>query len=63
MFTTYVACFRTSRDIDEIVFEKLLWKQLELIHTEDNPTDPNFGFSVSGLIDKVRMTANLSQGA
>jgi FPC/CPF motif-containing protein YcgG len=61
IFTTYVACFRTPRDIDEIVFERLLWKQLQLIHNEDvqngikwaenysdNPTDSNFGFSVGG---------------
>jgi FPC/CPF motif-containing protein YcgG len=61
IFTTYVACFQTPRDIDEIVFERLLWKQLQLIHDEDvqngmkwaqnysdNPTDPNFGFSVGG---------------
>ncbi len=32
---TYVAYFRTPRDIDEIVFEGLLWKQLALIHAED----------------------------
>ena len=59
IFTTYVACFRTPNDIDEVVFEKLLWKQLELLHHEDvqhgikwnpnfsdNPTDHNFGFSI-----------------
>ncbi len=61
MFTTYVACFRTPKDITEVVFETLLWKQLQLIHAEDvengmkwaenysdNPTDPNFGFSIGG---------------
>jgi FPC/CPF motif-containing protein YcgG len=61
IFTTYVACFRTPKDVNEVVFETLLWKQLQLIHAEDvengmkwaenysdNPTDPNFGFSVGG---------------
>jgi FPC/CPF motif-containing protein YcgG len=61
IFTRYVACFRTLRDIDEIVFERLLWKQLQLIHAEDvqngikwaendsdNPTDSNFIFSIGG---------------
>jgi FPC/CPF motif-containing protein YcgG len=61
MFTTYVACFRTPKDINEEVFETLLWKQLHLLHTEDvengmkwadnysdNPIDPNFAFSIGG---------------
>jgi FPC/CPF motif-containing protein YcgG len=35
MFTTYVPGFRTPKDIREIVFEILLWKQVQLIHVED----------------------------
>ncbi|CAF1045967.1 unnamed protein product [Adineta steineri] len=61
MFTTYVACFRTPKDVSEDIFETLLWKQLRLLHKEDvengmtwaenysdDPLDPNFGFSVGG---------------
>jgi FPC/CPF motif-containing protein YcgG len=61
MFTTYVACFRTPKDISEVVFESLLWKQLQLLHNEDvqngmkwdenysdNPTDLTFEFSIGG---------------
>lgn len=35
MFSTYVACFRTAKDVNEVIFETLLWKQLQLIHAED----------------------------
>jgi FPC/CPF motif-containing protein YcgG len=61
MFTTYVACFRTPKDISEVAFEALLWKLLQLLHVEDvengmkwadnysdNPTDSKFGFSIGG---------------
>ncbi len=59
MLTTYVACFRTPKNMSEDAFEILLWKQLRLLHMEDvkngqkwatnysdNPLDPHFGFSV-----------------
>jgi FPC/CPF motif-containing protein YcgG len=59
-FTTFVAAFREPTDLDEIAFEQLLWRQLQMLHERDaphhdwdpavssNPEDPHFSFSFAG---------------
>src|SRR5262249_43718146 len=59
-FTTFVATFREPTELDEVAFEKLLWRQLQMLHDRDaplhdwdpavssNPEDPHFSFSFAG---------------
>lgn len=59
-FATFVAIFERPRDIDEVQFEDLLWKQLRALHAYDSarfdwdpnvrsdPADPHFSFSFGG---------------
>jgi FPC/CPF motif-containing protein YcgG len=59
-FTTFVATFKEPTDLDEAAFEKLLWRQLQMLHDRDaplhdwdpavssNPDDPHFSFSFAG---------------
>lgn len=56
-FATFMAVFLEPRDLDELLFEELLWRQLEKLHEMDRahhpwaedvssrPEDPRFGFS------------------
>ena len=56
-FTTFVATFREPTELDDVAFEKLLWRQLQMLHDRDaplhdwdpavssNPEDPHFSFS------------------
>lgn len=60
VFNSFMAIFKTPADMSEEQFEKLLWKQLQLIHQVDkeyymwdpevshNPDDSNFSFSLGG---------------
>ncbi len=57
-FASLVAVFRSTNTMDEQEFERLLWRQLELVHDADDspwdprvandPDDPHFAFSVGG---------------
>lgn len=57
-FTTFVAVFRSQVIPSEDVFEKLLWKQLQMLHdacdeswdpaVSSDPDDPHFSFSFGG---------------
>ena len=59
-FTTYLAAFSEVRSLDEIEFEKAVWRQLQALHKLDkehqawdptvssNPADPDFSFSFGG---------------
>jgi hypothetical protein len=59
-FATFIAVFERPRNISEIEFENLLWKQLRLLHERDamrfdwdskvaaDPDDPHFSFSFGG---------------
>ena len=59
-FTSFIGAFSAPSGLDEVAFETLLWRQLQLIHEIDaqyfswdasvskDPDDPNFSFSVGG---------------
>jgi uncharacterized protein len=59
-YATFIAVFRTPRDLNEIQFEQLLWRQLRQLHRMDSrhfewdsrasfdPRDPCFSFSFAG---------------
>lgn len=57
-FASLVAVFRATDVDDEAAFERLLWRQLELLHeadqqpwdprVSDDPGNPHFAFSVGG---------------
>ena len=57
-FASLVAVFRATDVVDEAAFERLLWRQLELLHeadqqpwdprVSDDPGNPHFAFSVGG---------------
>lgn len=57
-FASLVAVFRATEVADEVEFETLLWRQLELLHeadhrswdpsVSDDPASPHFAFSVGG---------------
>ena len=57
-FASLVAVFRATDVEDEAAFERLLWRQLELLHeadqqpwdprVSDDPGNPHFAFSVGG---------------
>jgi FPC/CPF motif-containing protein YcgG len=59
-FTTFVAFFRGPVAVDERAFHDLLWDQLKRLHeidkrynawdpkVSDDPSDPNFSFSIAG---------------
>jgi FPC/CPF motif-containing protein YcgG len=57
-FASLVAVFRGAEITDEAEFERLLWRQLELLHeadsqpwdpqVSDDPDNPHFAFSVGG---------------
>jgi FPC/CPF motif-containing protein YcgG len=57
-FASLVAVFRAAQISDEAEFERLLWRQLELLHeadsqpwdpqVSDDPDNPHFAFSVAG---------------
>ena len=57
-FASLVAVFRAAQIADEAEFERLLWRQLELLHeadsqpwdpqVSDDPDNPHFAFSVGG---------------
>lgn len=59
-YATFVAVFRGPHDTNEIEFERLLWKQLEMLNRADaahfdwdpsvrsDPSDPQFSFSFAG---------------
>lgn len=59
-FQSFIAVFPDFRIYDEIDFEKLLWKRLQLLHDVDmesnswdrevspDPQDSNFSFSIAG---------------
>jgi uncharacterized protein len=75
-YATFVAIFERPRDIDEVQFEALLWKQLRALHAHDstrfdwdpsvrsNPADPHFSFSFGGqALYVIGMHANSSREA
>jgi FPC/CPF motif-containing protein YcgG len=75
-YATFVAIFERPRDIDEIQFEELLWKQLRALHAHDSayfdwdpnvrsdPADPHFSFSFGGqALYVIGMHANSSRNA
>src|SRR5688500_9900103 len=57
-FASLVTVFRATDVVDEEDFERLLWRQLELVHEADDspwdpavspdPDNPHFAFSVAG---------------
>lgn len=59
-FTTFIAAFKQPIDPSEVMFESLLWQQLQQMHGVDSryfdwdasvskdPEDPNFSFSIGG---------------
>ena len=59
-FSSYIACFRAPAILGEEHFERLLWRQLQLLHEIDaphhrwdprvssDPSDPQFSFSAGG---------------
>ena len=74
-YATFVAIFESPRNIDEVEFEDLLWKQLRLLHAHDtdaewdqgvaaDPADPHFSFSFAGrAMYVIGMHANSSRAA
>jgi FPC/CPF motif-containing protein YcgG len=59
-YATFIAIFQRPRETIELEFERLLWKQLRLLHASDparpnwannvspDPSDPHFSFSFGG---------------
>jgi len=74
-YSTFVAIFERPRDTTEMEFERLLWKQLRLLHAHDpagswatnvasDPADPHFSFSFGGqALYVIGMHANSSRAA
>ena len=75
-YATLVAIFERPCDLTEIEFERLLWKQLRLLHEQDaarfswdktvasDPDDPHFSFSFAGqALYVIGMHANSSRQA
>jgi FPC/CPF motif-containing protein YcgG len=75
-YATFVAIFERPREVDEIVFERLFWKQLRALHDHDaarfewdphvsaDPADPHFSFSFAGqALYVIGMHANSSREA
>jgi FPC/CPF motif-containing protein YcgG len=75
-YATFVAIFERPRDVDEIQFEDLLWKQLRALHAHDSarfdwdpnvrsdPAEPHFSFSFGGqALYVIGMHANSSRNA
>lgn len=75
-YATFVAIFERPRDVDEVHFEELLWKQLRALHAHDSahfdwdpnvrsdPADPHFSFSFGGqALYVIGMHANSSRDA
>jgi uncharacterized protein len=75
-YATFVAIFERPRETSELEFERLLWKQLRLLHASDpgrpnwahnvspDPADPHFSFSFGGLaLYVIGMHANSSRAA
>ena len=74
-YATFIAIFERPRNIGELEFEHLLWKQLRLLHDHDahsnwnpnvasDPADPHFSFSFGGqALYVIGMHANSSREA
>jgi uncharacterized protein len=75
-YATFIAVFEQPRDLTEVQFENLLWRQLRLLHAHDaihfgwnehvasDPDDPHFSFSFGGLaLYVIGMHANSSRAA
>jgi uncharacterized protein len=75
-YATFVAIFEGPQDLDEIQFEKLLWRQLRALHQLDaanfdwdpsvrsDAADPHFSFSFGGqALYVIGMHANSSRDA
>ena len=75
-YATFIAIFQKPRDTSELEFERLLWKQLRLLHARDadrsnwaqnvssDPADPHFSFSFGGqALYVIGMHANSSRAA
>lgn len=75
-YATFIAVFERPRDLTEIQFENLFWRQLRLLHAHDaihfgwneqvaaDPDDPHFSFSFGGhALYVIGMHANSSRAA
>jgi FPC/CPF motif-containing protein YcgG len=75
-YATFVAIFERPRELNEIRFEKLLWRQLRALHQHDaarfdwdpnvksDPADPHFSFSFGGhALYVIGLHANSSREA
>jgi FPC/CPF motif-containing protein YcgG len=75
-YASFVAIFERPRQTNEIEFERLLWRQLRLLHEHDangsdwddrvasDPADPHFSFSFAGrALYVIGMHANSSRAA
>ncbi|MEN3368094.1 MAG: uncharacterized protein V7609_237 [Verrucomicrobiota bacterium] len=75
-YATFVAIFERPRNLDEVQFEELLWRQLRALHRTDaalfdwdpsvrsDPADPHFSFSFAGqALYIIGMHANSSREA
>ena len=75
-YATFVAIFERPSETDETEFERLLWKQLRLLHEVDarrfdwnenvatDPSDPHFSFSFGGqALYLIGLHANSSREA
>lgn len=69
-FTTFIAVFKHPQIVDEVEFEKLLWRHLQTLHDNDindwdphyacSPKEKNFGFSFHG---KAFFVVGMNPGA
>ena len=75
-YASFIAVFERPRQTNETEFERLLWKQLRLLHEHDakrfdwnnrvasDPADPHFSFSFGGrALYVIGMHANSSRAA
>jgi FPC/CPF motif-containing protein YcgG len=75
-YASFIAIFERPRETDEIEFERLLWKQLRLLHEHDatrfvwdesvaaDPADSHFSFSFGGeALYVIGLHANSSRDA
>jgi uncharacterized protein len=75
-YATFVAIFERPRELDEIGFENLFWRQLRALHQHDaarfdwdpnvksDPADPHFSFSFGGqALYVIGLHANSSREA
>jgi uncharacterized protein len=75
-YATFAAIFERPRELDEIEFEQLFWRQLRALHQHDaahfgwdpnarsDPADPHFSFSFAGrALYVIGMHANSSRDA